>query len=131
MNDEIATAMPTSPKITDIKWGQVSIDELHKEYKDAKLWPGGGRAWDWNETGTRHSPGVQVDDVQELVENGAEILILSKGYFSRLKVKDETLQWLEDKGVEVEILETGKAAKRYNELAEQGKAVGGLFHSTC
>jgi hypothetical protein len=27
--------------------------------------------------------------------------------------------------------ETTAAAKRYNELAEQGKRVGGLFHSTC
>jgi hypothetical protein len=29
------------------------------------------------------------------------------------------------------ILETREAAKLYNELAEQGAAVGGLFHSTC
>lgn len=104
---------------------------MNEEFKDAKLWPGGGRTWDWNETGTHHSPGVQVEDVKELVENGAEILILSRGYFSRLKVKDETLQWLKEKDVKVEMLETGKAAKRYNELAAQGKAVGGLFHSTC
>ena len=24
--------------------------------KDFKLWPGGGRAWDWRETGTHHRP---------------------------------------------------------------------------
>ena len=29
------------------------------------------------------------------------------------------------------IAETREAARSYNELAAQGEAVGGLFHSTC
>lgn len=45
--------------------------------KDFKLYPGGGRAWDWAETGTRHSPGIQPADVEELVAHGATIAALS------------------------------------------------------
>ena len=26
--------------------------------KDFKLYPGGGREWDWSETGMRHAPGI-------------------------------------------------------------------------
>ena len=29
----------------------------------AKLYPGGARAWDWRETGTRHRPGIQPADI--------------------------------------------------------------------
>ncbi len=37
------------------------------------------RAWDWYETGTRHDPGVQVVDVDELIERGCSHLVLSRG----------------------------------------------------
>jgi len=38
---------------------------------------------------------------------------------------------LRDRGVTVHVEETNAAAKLYNDLAEQGEPVGGLFHSTC
>jgi hypothetical protein len=41
----------TSPKILAVSWGQLEVDGLSTG-KDFKLFPGGGRAWDWNETGT-------------------------------------------------------------------------------
>ena len=49
--------------------------------KDAKLYPGGARAWDWRETGTRHDPGIQPTDVAELLDHGAEVVVLSTGVF--------------------------------------------------
>lgn len=33
--------------------------------------------------------------------------------------------------VEVEILETSKAIKRFNELKDKGKKVTAIIHSTC
>jgi len=33
--------------------------------KDFKLYPGGGREWDWDETRTWHTPGIQPADVKE------------------------------------------------------------------
>ena len=50
----------TSPKITKLEWGRMSVEGSEKEYKDLKVWPGGARAWDWKETGTRHLPGIQM-----------------------------------------------------------------------
>jgi hypothetical protein len=121
-----------SPEIANLSWGTVEVDEQAgaREYKDAKLWPGGSRSWDWNETGTSHSPGIQPADVEELVEQGAEVVILSSGQNRRLQVKDETLDYLADRGVDVEVLETNEAVRRYNELADSEK-VGALIHSTC
>ncbi|MFP4227589.1 MAG: Mth938-like domain-containing protein [Salinivenus sp.] len=126
--------MPTetdaSPRISHVSWGSLEIEGREQSFKDAKLYPGGARAWDWNETGTSHSPGIQPADVDELLEHGAEAVVLSRGMNERLKVKPETLRYLEEAGVEVHVLQTEKAVERYNALRDE-RPVGGLFHSTC
>lgn len=96
-----------------------------------KLWPGGGRAWDWGETGTHHVPGIQMADVAELLEHGAATVVLTRGMDLVLQICPETIESLRAKGVRFHVAETREAARVYNELAEQGEAVGGLFHSTC
>ena len=127
MSEEIKT----SPKITFFKWGKLEIVGYEKAFRDAKLYPGGAREWDWTETGTRHSPGIQPADVDELLDNGARAIVLSKGVQLRLETQQKTLQYLEDKGIEVFVLQTEKAIQKYNELAESGESVGALIHSTC
>jgi hypothetical protein len=118
-----------SPKIVDLSWGRMEVDGLGIE-KDWKLYPGGGRPWDWSETGTEHVPGVQVADVEELVAYGATVVVLSLGMDRRLHVDQATLRYLEERSVEVHMLETREAVKVYNDLAEDN-ALAGLFHSTC
>jgi hypothetical protein len=98
--------------------------------KDFKLYPGGGREWDWNETGTRHQPGIQPADVEELLTHGATVVVLSQGMDEQLHVDPATVTYLSEHGVPVHVLETRQAVKVYNELAQQ-VPVGGLFHSTC
>jgi hypothetical protein len=118
-----------SPRITKLSWGLLEVDGQTK-YKDAKLFPGGVRAWDWRETGTRHTPGIQPTDVVELLERGATVVILSMGMNRRLQVMTETLQVLRERGIAVHVLQTEEAVQRYNEL-RRNALVGGLFHSTC
>ncbi len=120
----------TSPRVTGVSWGHMEIEGVGSG-KDFKLFPGGGREWDWRETGTAHSPGIQPADVEELVEHGARVVVLSRGMLKRLSVRPETLSFLEDHGVTVHVDETKKAVAYYNEPAERGERVGGLFHSTC
>ena len=99
-------------------------------FKDVKLFPGGCREWDWRETGTRHSPGIQPGDVEELLEHGARRIVLSRGVWERLGVASETVRYLEGRGVAFEILQTERAVERYNELAGSER-VAALIHSTC
>lgn len=124
-----AAETPRSPSIDHFEWGRISV-AAYGDFKDVKLWPGGARDWDWNETGTRHEPGVQIADVEELLEHGAEIVVLSRGVHRRLQVKPETLAWLEARGVAVEVLQSEAAVARYNQLSVDRK-VGALIHSTC
>ena len=118
-----------SPEITHLSWGRLEVAGAGR-YKDAKLYPGGSREWNWNETGTRHTPGIQPADVEELLNHGASVVILSKGINERLQVKPETLQMLEERGVNVHVLQTEEAVERYNEL-RKSRPVGALIHSTC
>ncbi len=124
------TQKSRSPRITNLSWGRLEVEGQNKPHKDAKLFPGGSREWDWNETGTRHVPGIQPADVEELLQHGATEVILSKGIYEQLQVCPETLQMLKDRGIPTHVLQTEEAVRLYNELREK-KRVGGLFHSTC
>src|SRR5215470_12313743 len=114
-----------SPRISEISWGHIQVEDLG-EVKDVKLYPGGGRAWDWSETGTRHVPGIQPADVEELVAQGATTVVLSLGMDQQLQVDPATLAYLKERSVEVLVHETRAAVKAYNELAGTD-AVAGLF----
>lgn len=118
-----------SPRITSLKWGRVSTEA--GDFRDAKLWPGGGRNWDWNETGTHHRPGVQVDDISELLDRGAEFIVIGRGQHLRLQVTEEALDEIGSAGAISELMESSEAVARYNELVGKGRAVGALIHSTC
>lgn len=122
--------MTPSPVIESVDWGELVVAGVGA-VKDAKLWPGGGRAWDWGETGTRHVPGIQPADCEELLAAGADTVVLSRGMWRALQVPHETVAWLEERGVVVHAAETRNAVARYNELAATGERVAGLFHSTC
>jgi hypothetical protein len=120
---------PTSPRITGFSWGRLDVDG-DRSFKDAKLFPGGAREWNWRETGTAHDPGIQPADIEELLEHGADVVVLSKGVMERLRICPETLEMLKNRGVVAHVLQTEEAIRLYNEL-QRHQRVGGLFHSTC
>src|SRR3974390_526824 len=119
-----------SPQITHVSWGRLEVEGKAEPYKDAKLFPGGSREWNWRETGTEHVPGIQPADVQELLDHGAKVVVPSRGMAKCLRVSSETLDFLKERRVEAHILPTTEAAELYNQLAKEGP-VGGLFHTTC
>ena len=121
--------MKPSPRITHVEWGRIDVEGLGSG-KDWKLFPGGGRAWDWNEHGTRHEPGIRPEEIGELLDHGATVVVLSQGMDLRLWTMPETLRLLEEAGIEVHVAETRQAVSLYNELAKI-HPVAGLFHSTC
>lgn len=112
-----------------VKWGEITVDGLGK-FKDAKVFPDTVEEWDWNETGTRHSPGIQPADVEKLVDAGAEAIVLSRGMELRLSVMPETLEYLAARGIEVHTAETTEAVNLYHRLSAS-TPTGALIHSTC
>ncbi len=121
---------PAAPAILEADWGRLLVDGQPAAFKDAKLFPGGARAWDWRETGTRHEPGVQPEDVVELLEYGVTAVVIGTGFEGRLKIKPETLLLLKTRGITAYIDQTEQAVPLYNQLRNE-MAIGALIHSTC
>ncbi len=119
--------------ITNFSWGQmeVKIGGQIYHFKDCKIWPGGARTWNWVETGTEHIPGIQPADIMAVLENDVNTMVLACGVFGRLGVCAETETLLRERGIPYHIEKTKQAVALFNDLARQGKRVGGLFHSTC
>ena len=111
-------------------WGQIEVVGFGR-FRDVKLWPGGAREWDWNETGTRHDPGIQPADVDELLAFDLDVVVLSRGRESRLQARAQTIAVLEQRSIDLVHAETSEAIARYNEVAGSGRRVAALLHSTC
>jgi hypothetical protein len=118
-----------SPRIATLAWGRIEVDGVGT-FRDAKVFPGGARAWNWNETGTAHQPGIQPADVTELLDHGATTIVLSQGMLKRLHVCPQTLRLLADRRVRTHVLPTQEAVTLYNRLRDR-EPVAGLFHTTC
>jgi hypothetical protein len=119
-----------SPRIVRHEWGAIEVEGAGR-LRDAKLWPCGGREWDWDETGTRHVPGIQPTDLDELLTHDPEVVVLSRGRELRLQAMTETMALLLARDIEVVHDETSRAIDAYNRLAAEGRRVAALLHSTC
>lgn len=127
--ETVVTQQKRAPKIVRLAWGRMQVEGLGVG-KDFTLYPGGGRARDWAETGTRHSPGIQPADVEELVARGATTVVLSQGMDKRLQVHPDTCRHLDERSITVHVAQTREAVKLYHDLTE-GALVAGLTHATC
>lgn len=123
-----------------VSWGKTKVIEnvLNTKYKDAMIHPTGHCEWDWIKSGTRHNPGIQIADIQFLVNNGSKIIILSSGMQDRLLLPENTKKWLEDQKNlghidEYHYLNTKPCVELLNNFIEFEKrhSVGCLIHSTC
>ena len=119
-----------SPKILYLSWGRLEVEGQDTPFKDAKLFPGGAREWDWKETGTAHEPGIQLTDVEEVLKHGVTAVVFGRGFHERLQIRPQTLQELEDRNITTHVGQTEEAVRLYNELSESER-VGALIHSTC
>lgn len=132
LTDKKTLEQTAIPVITKAVWGQINTQHHGQEssVRDLKIWPTGTKEWNWNETGTRHNPGIQQADLQELLDH-VDIIILTRGVQSVLQVPQETIDYAIAQGKTVLVGETPVMIDVYNSLVQQGKRVGGLFHSTC
>ena len=119
-----------SPRIISVAWGKMEVKGFGLG-KDRKLWPGGCCSWDWQKTGTSHFKGVQIDDIDDLINRGCEVIVIGKGFLSRLKITKVTTRYLEQKKIKIITAHTRKAVRIYNSHVDRNIRIGGLFHTTC
>ena len=81
-----------SPLVIRLGWGQMYVEGLGSG-RDFKLYPGGGRQWDWEESETHHFPGILPEDVEELLDHHCDFVVLSSGMHQRLHVAPQTQRY--------------------------------------
>jgi hypothetical protein len=115
--------------ITTFRWG-VIVDATGRTFKDARLSPGSVEEWDWGRTGTRHSPGIQIADLDDLLTSKPDVVILSRGVDLVLQVPQATIDHARAHAKTVLVLQSEEAVAEYNRRIAHERVVA-LIHSTC
>ena len=77
--------------------------------------------------GTSHR--ISEAEAEDVYEPGMAYLLIGSGHFGRVQLSEEARAFFDARGVNVEILPTPEASRRWNALEAQGAVA--LFHVTC
>jgi hypothetical protein len=111
-------------RLQDYSFGRILVDGEEHE-RDVIVLPGRVVANWWRRDG--HS--LALEDLREVEGELPEKLILGTGAHGQLRPPAAVLEELERRGIDVEVLHTGDAVRRYGEL-DEGRTAAAL-HLTC
>jgi len=81
----------------------------------------------WRKQG--HS--LHPDDLTIVTDAKPSLLIIGCGASGIMNVPEQTKNFLQQNGINIEIYDTGQAVKRFNELSQQGQNPAAGLHLTC
>jgi hypothetical protein len=111
-------------RLEGYRFGRLLVDGT-EETKDVIVLPNRVvRNW-WRFDG--HA--LHMDDLSDVVDDLPERLIVGTGADQRMHPDPQALRELQGRGIEVEVLPTERAVKRYGELDPANTAVA--LHLTC
>src|SRR6266700_2760042 len=99
------------PEVDGYGFGRVTIDG-REETRDVIVLPGRVvRDW-WRKEGH----GLVLEDLDAVIDELPERLLVGTGAYGQMRPDPATLDMLRTRGVDVEVLPTGAAVKRYAQL---------------
>lgn len=111
--------------IESSSFGQMVIDG-QSYTSDLLITLSGIKASWWRKTGHR----LCLDDLEEVLQEEVEVFVIGTGFSGLMKVEKEVEIFALSKGIELIIEKTEKAARSFNRVSSQKKAIG-AFHLTC
>ena len=113
-------------KIEQYQFGEIVINS--KTYiSDVIIYPDRVESDWWRKEGHK----LQVVDIVEVLEFQPEVIIIGTGASGLMSVANEVKESARVKNIELIILPTNAAVKKFNELLQQKKKPVGCFHLTC
>ena len=73
---------------------------------------------------------LYIVDIEEALKEKPDILIVGTGAYGVLKVLQETIDYLNEHGIELIVLKTDQAVERFNKESKE-KTVYAALHLTC
>ncbi len=111
-------------RIEQYRFGHVIVDG-QEQTGDVIVLPGRVVGNWWRKEGHE----LVLEDLAEVADELPEWLVIGTGAFGRMRPDPHTLDALRAQGVEVEVLETADAVRRYEELDPDHAAAA--LHLTC
>jgi hypothetical protein len=110
--------------IDEYQFGRIVVDGK-EQTRDVIVLPGRiVRNW-WRKDGHK----LVMSDLDDVLEELPEYLLVGTGAYGQLRPEPETLEQLRERGIEVEVLPTADAVRRYRELDSRRTAAA--LHLTC
>jgi len=81
----------------------------------------------WRKQG--HS--LSAEDIEPIIAARPSVLVVGCGASALMKVPERTRQVLQEQNIQLEAVDTYKAAQRVNELSQAGVKVAAALHLTC
>jgi hypothetical protein len=112
------------PRIGSYSFGRLIVDG-REETKDVILLPERVvRSW-WR----REGHGLVLEDLDDVLDELPERLLIGTGAYGQMQPDPATVETLRARGIEVEVLTTGEAVARYDQLDPRRTAAA--LHLTC
>jgi hypothetical protein len=112
------------PEMGGYGFGHVTIDG-REETRDVIVLPERVvRGW-WRQEGH----GLVLEDLDEVLDELPELLLVGTGAYGQMRPDPSTIETLRARGVDVEVLPTAEAVRRYAELDPRKTAAA--LHLTC
>lgn len=112
--------------IDSYKFGRIVVNG--REYtRDVIIYPDRVDDTWWRREGHR----LSVDDIRDVIEEKADVLVVGTGYFGIMRVPGEVEELLRSRGIELIAQDTKKACETYNRLLGKGRRVVAALHLTC
>ena len=112
------------PRLEDFSFGRIVVDG-EEQTRDLIVLPDRVLTNWWRREG--HS--LAVEDLAEVEDELPEKLILGTGAHGQLRPPRAVIEELERRGIDVEVLQTDDAVRRYADLDERRTAAA--LHLTC
>jgi hypothetical protein len=112
------------PRLEDYSFGRLTVDGSEQR-RDVIVLPHRVVTDWWRQDGH----GLVIEDLRDVLDELPERLIVGNGAHGRLEPHPAVIDELRRRGVEVEVLQTGDAVRRYNQL--DGRRVAAALHLTC
>jgi hypothetical protein len=113
-------------KIQSYRFGYIQIDG--KDYRNDVKLIGKRVIPDWWRTQGHF---VEMRDVQDLLNAGAEICIFGTGAYGSMRVSEAVQSEFQNRGIRVLMQKTESACALYSRLVQDGKKVVAGFHLSC
>ena len=111
-------------RLEGYEFGRVIVDG-EEQTRDVIVLPGRVVSNWWRNDG--HS--LVLDDLDDVLDELPERLVVGTGHDGRMRPDPAAIQELRERGVEVEVLRTPEAVRRYGEL--NPAAAAAALHLTC